>query len=66
MDFQKTLSQTSAATPENSMEVPQKAKNGTTLRCYNHTTVYLPKEYKNTNSEGYKHPNVKAALITIA
>jgi len=38
--------QTSAATVENSMEVPQKVKNRTTLLSNNHTTGYLPKEYK--------------------
>ena len=31
---------------ENSMEVPQKAKNRTTLQSSNFTARYLPKEYK--------------------
>ena len=48
--------QTGAATLENSMEGPQKIKNRTTLQSSNHTTGYLPKEYKNTNSKGYMHP----------
>jgi len=43
--------QTGAATLENSMEVPQKAKNRTTLRSSHCTTRYLPKEDKNTNSK---------------
>ena len=47
--------QTGAATVENSMAVPQKAKNRTTLQSKNHTTGYLPKNYKNTNSKGYMH-----------
>lgn len=38
--------QTGAATVENSMEVPQKVKNRTILQSSNHTTEYLPKEYK--------------------
>ena len=29
----------------------------------NHTTGYLPKEYKNTNSKGYMHPNVHCNII---
>ena len=48
-------SQTGAATWENSREVPQKVKDRTALRCSNHTTGYLPEEYKNTNSEEYMH-----------
>jgi len=44
--------QPGAATLENSMEVPQRVKNRTTLRSSNCTTRYLPKEYKNTNSKG--------------
>ena len=38
--------QTAAATLENSMEVPQKVKNGTTLKCRNCTISYSEKEYK--------------------
>ena len=37
---------TGAATVENSMEVPQKLKNRTTLLSSNCTTVYLPKNTK--------------------
>ena len=43
--------QTGTATVENSMEDPQKAKNRTILWSSNHTTGYLSKEYKNTNSK---------------
>ena len=50
--------QTGAATLENSMEVPQKVKNRTTLQSSDSITRYLPKEYKNTNSKGYMYPNV--------
>ena len=58
--------QTGAATLENSMEVPQKVKNRTTLGSSNCTTSYLTKGYKNTNLKGHMHPNVLAALSTIA
>ena len=57
---------TGAATVENSMEVPQKVKNRTILRFSNCTTRYLPKGHKNTDLKGYMHPNVIAALSTIA
>ena len=51
------------ATPEYSMETPYKAKNRTTLQSRNCTTQYLHKEYKNTNSKGYMHPNVYSSII---
>ena len=50
--------QTGAVALENSMEVPQKVKNRTTLQSSNCTTKYLPKGYKNTDSKGHMHPNV--------
>ena len=37
--------QTSKATLENSMDIPQKVKNRTTLQSSNRTTKYLLKEY---------------------
>ena len=43
---------TGAATLENSMELPQKIKNRTSLRSSNHTIECSPKEYKNTNLKG--------------
>ena len=54
--------QTGNATVENSMEVPQKVKNETTLQSSNCITEYLPKEYENTNSKGV----YTCALIFIA
>ena len=50
--------QTGTATVENIMEIPQEVKNRATLQSSNHTTVYLPKEYKNTNSKGYMYTYV--------
>ncbi len=55
--------QTGLDTMENSMEVPQKVKNTTTVQASNHTTGYLPKEYKNTNWKGYIHPYVYSSII---
>ena len=57
--------QTCAATLENSMEIPQKIKNRTTLQFSNGATRYLPKGYKNTDSKGYMHTFI-AALPTIS
>ena len=37
------------ANVKNSMEIPQKIKNRTTIRYSNSTPGYLSKEYKNTN-----------------
>lgn len=48
--------ETGVATVEKSMEGPQKLKNRTILGSSNNTTGYLPKEYRNINSEGYMHP----------
>ena len=58
--------QTGAATLENSMEVPQKIENRTTLQPRNCTIRYLSKEYKNADSKGHMHPTFIAALSTIA
>ena len=57
--------QTGAVTMENSMEVPQKIKNRTTLVSSNSTTGYLPKEYRNMNSKRCMHPYVYCTLFTI-
>ena len=56
--------QTGAATVENSMQVPQNLK---IEPPYNPaiallTTAYLPKEYRNTNSKEYMHPNVYSSI----
>ena len=58
--------QTGVDTMENSMEFPQKVKNRATLLPGNCTTRYLFKWYKNTDSNGYLHPNFIAAMYTIA
>ena len=55
--------QSGAPTLENSMEVPQKVKNRTTLQPSNCTTRYLPKGYKNTNLKGHMHPNVYSSAL---
>ena len=55
--------QTGAATLENSTEVPQIVKNRTSPQPSDCTTRYLPKEYKNTNSKGYMHPNAYNSII---
>ena len=54
---------TSADTLENSTEVPQKGKNRTTPGSSNHTTEYLPKEYKNINSKRDLFPDVYSSII---
>ena len=58
--------QSSAATVENSMEVPQKVINRAYLQYNNCTTRDLPKEYKNTNSKGYTTLMFIATLSIIA
>ena len=58
--------QTSAATLENSVEVPQKIKKRTTLRPSNGTTRYLPKGYKNADLKGTPIPMFTTALSTVA
>ena len=60
--------QAGAATLENSMKVPQKIKNRTTLQPSNCTTRYLSKGYKNAVLKGHTHPPPMfiAALSTIA
>ena len=55
--------QTGAATMENSMKIPQKIKNRTTIRSSSSTAGYLSKEYENTNSKRYMYPNVHCSII---
>ena len=50
--------QTCAAILENSMEVPQKVKNRTTLWPGDCTCRDLPQRYKCTDPKGHLHPNV--------
>ena len=55
--------QTGAATLENSVEVPQKIKNRTTLQSSNCTTRYLSKGYRCVVSKGHMYPNVYSSAI---
>ena len=50
-------------TLENSMEVPQKPKNRTTLWPSNCTTRYLSKGYSCAVSKGHMHPHVYSSTI---
>ena len=50
--------QAGVATLENSLEVPQKIKNRTTLCPSNCTTRYLYKRYRYAVLKGHMHPNV--------
>ena len=55
--------QAGATTLENSMEVPQKVKNRTTLQSSNCTTRYLPKGYKYTDSKGHMNPSAYSSNV---
>ena len=55
--------QTGVATLENSMEIPPKIKNSTTLRPRNCTTRYLSKGYRYAVLKGHIHPNVYSSTI---
>ena len=55
--------QTGAATLENSMEVPQRVKNRTTLQPSSCTTQYLSKGCKNTDFNGHMHSNVYSTTM---
>ena len=46
----------SAVTMENTMEVPQKIKNRTTIWPVKFTSEYLSQENKNITLERYMHP----------
>ena len=48
---------------ENSMKIPQKVKNITTIWYSNSTTGYTSEENKNTNLKKYMHPNVHNRII---
>ena len=45
------------------LEVPQKVKRRTTSGSNNHTTGYLPKEYKSIQLKEYMHPYVYSNII---
>ena len=55
--------QAGAATLENSMEVPQKTKNRTTLRPSNCTARHLSKGYRCAVLKGHMHPHVYSSTI---
>ena len=55
--------QAGAATLENSMEVPQKTKNRTTLLLVNCTTRHLSTGYRCAISKGHMHPHVYSSTI---
>ena len=48
---------------EDRIKVPQKTKNGTTIRPSNFTPKYTPEENKNTNSKRDRHHNVQSNII---
>ena len=55
--------QTGAAILENSMEVPQKIKNGTTLQHSDCTPRYFSKGYRCAVSKEHMHPDVYSSTI---
>ena len=55
--------QASAATLENSKEIPQKIENRDTLRLSNCATGYLPQRYKCSDPRGHVHPNVYGSNV---
>ena len=55
--------QTGADTVENSMEFPQKIKNGTALWPIDSTAGNISEETWNTNSKEYMHPYVHCSII---
>ena len=55
--------QTGAATVENSMEFPQKIKNGTALWPSDSIFGIIPQESWNTNSKKDMHPYVQSSVI---
>ena len=57
--------QKGAAAVENSMQVPYKIKNGTTVWLSNSTSIY-PKEFKSGSQRDIGNPIFIAALITVA
>ena len=50
---------------ENSMEFPQKIKNGNTLWPSNSTAEYLSEEIQKSNSKECMHPMFIAVLFTV-
>ena len=58
--------QTDAATVKNSLEIPKKIKNGTSLWPRDFNSGDLSEETQNTNVKEYMHPMFIAASFTIA
>ena len=55
--------QTSAATVESNMEIPQKLKIDLSFDPVIPTSWNIPKEAQNTNSKEHKHPYVYCSII---
>ena len=55
--------QTGVVTLENSVEVPQKIKNRTTLRLRNSTARNLSKGYRSADAQGHLYPNVYSSTL---
>ena len=51
------------ATMENSLEGPQKVKNGTALQSSNFTSENMSEETRNTNLKEYMHPCAHCSAI---
>ena len=54
---------TDAVTMENSVEVPQKTKNRTTIQSSNSTSENVSEKNENTNLKRCMHPNVYSSTI---
>ena len=55
--------QTGTATLENSMEIPPKVKNRTTLQPNNCTSRYLSKGYRSADSKGHMHHIIYSGIV---
>ena len=55
--------QTSAATVESNMEIPEKIKNGSAFWPSNPTSGGISEETQNTSSKEHKHPYVHFGII---
>ena len=55
--------QSDAAIVENSMEIPQKIKNGSAFWPSNPTSGNIPQETQNANLEEHRHPCVHCSII---
>ena len=55
--------QTSAATVESNMEIPEKIKNGSAFWPSNPTSGGISEETQNTSSKEHKHPYINCSII---